>query len=128
MNRTYAERSARPGSKISTETVAALFYAKPQTPRRSYCLFGHWMGMAPTKLPNGRLLWDLDEAYRILNGEPVTADAAAIKAHHERKAAADPAKLPAHIARKVAAKARRLAAANPAANADERLTAGEATQ
>ena len=125
MNRTHTERSARPGSKISTETVAALFGAKAQTPRRSYCLFGHWMNLAPTKLPNGRLLWDLDEACRILNGEPVKPDAAAIKAHHERKAAADPAKLPAHIAALVDAKARRLAAVNPAVHAGDRLTSGE---
>lgn len=125
MNTTHTERSARPGSKISTETVAALFGAKAQTPRRSYCLFGHWMNLVPTKLPNGRLLWDLDEAYRILNGEPVKPDAAAIRAHHERKAVADPAKLPKHIARKVAAKAKRLATANPTADADKPLSSGE---
>lgn len=125
MQSNYPATYIRPGAKGSTETVAALFNAKAQTPRRSYCLFGQWMGMVPTKLPNGRLLWDLDEACRLLHGEPVKPDAAAIRAHHERKAAADPAKLPKHIARKVAAKAKRLATANSTADADKPLPSGE---
>ncbi len=103
MNRTHAALSSRTGRKIGTETISERFEVQPQTPRRSYCLHGHWMGMVPTKLPNGRLLWDEDEADRLLVGEPVKADAAAIEAHFARKAAKPP-KLPEHIARKVAAK------------------------
>ena len=53
----------------STKEMAAPFGVKEQTPRASYCRFGHWMGMRPVKLPNGRLLWDLDERDQLLSGE-----------------------------------------------------------
>jgi hypothetical protein len=111
-----APRSTAPtaGRKISTGALAAKFHAEPQTPRASFCRHGHWMGIVPTKLPNGRLLWDEAEADALLSGLPVKADAAKIDEHFARKAAAA-SKLPEHIARKVAAKIKRLAA----------LTAGE---
>ncbi|TXG94661.1 MAG: hypothetical protein E6R10_01450 [Rhodocyclaceae bacterium] len=54
---------------LTTEQVAKLFNSQPQTPRASFCRKGHWMGLTPRKLPNGRLGWSADDAERLLNGE-----------------------------------------------------------
>lgn len=69
-----AAPSTRPAAKITTEALTAKFGAQPQTPRASYCRHGHWMGLVPTKMPNGRLLWDEAEADALLSGHPVKAD------------------------------------------------------
>lgn len=61
--------SARTGAKLSTEEAAAKLRAAPQTPRASLCRLGHWLGMRPVKLPNGRLLWDAAEVERLASGE-----------------------------------------------------------
>jgi hypothetical protein len=61
--------ASRSGAKITTEVIAARFGVEPQTPRASLCRNGHWMGMRPVKLPNGRLLWDEAEAERLASGE-----------------------------------------------------------
>ena len=53
---------------LTTEQVAAWFNCKPQTPRASFCRKGHWLGLTPIKLPNGRLGWPADDAERVLNG------------------------------------------------------------
>lgn len=42
---------------IPTETLADRFFVKPDTVRRSLCVKGHFLGLKPVKLPNGRLLW-----------------------------------------------------------------------
>ena len=55
-------------AKLSTEEAAAKLRAAPQTPRASLCRLGHWMGMRPVKLPNGRLLWDAAEVERLASG------------------------------------------------------------
>lgn len=52
-----------------TEIAAAMLGAAPQTPRASLCRRGHWLGMRPTKLPNGRLLWPVAEIERLLAGD-----------------------------------------------------------
>lgn len=61
--------SARAGAKYSTEEAASKLCAASQTPRASLCRLGHWLGMRPVKLPNGRLLWDADEVERLAAGE-----------------------------------------------------------
>ncbi len=61
--------AARAVAKLSTEEAAAKLRAAPQTPRASLCRLGHWMGMRPVKLPNGRLLWDAAEVDRLASGE-----------------------------------------------------------
>ncbi len=53
----------------TTEQLAAEFHVVANTPRAALCRAGHWMGMRPTKLPNGKLLWDAAAAERVLNGE-----------------------------------------------------------
>ena len=61
--------SARTGAKVTTKEAAARLGAASQTPRASLCRLGHWMGMRPVKLPNGRLLWDAAEVERLASGE-----------------------------------------------------------
>jgi hypothetical protein len=60
--------AAKAGVKYSTEEAAARLRTAPQTPRASLCRLGHWMGMRPVKLPNGRLLWDAAEVERLATG------------------------------------------------------------
>ncbi len=60
--------TTRTGAKLSTEEAAYKLRAAPQTPRASLCRLGHWMGMRPVKLPNGRLLWDAAEVERLASG------------------------------------------------------------
>lgn len=62
-------QSYRTGAKITTEEAAATLRVASQTPRASLCRLGHWMGMRPVKLPNGRLLWDAAEVERLASGE-----------------------------------------------------------
>lgn len=55
--------------KLSTEELAATLRVATQTPRASLCRLGHYMGLRPVKLPNGKLLWDAAEVERLLSGE-----------------------------------------------------------
>jgi len=55
-------------SHVKTAGFAEAVEVKPQTVRRGYCIDGHYMGIKPLKLPNGRLLWPVDEIRRILAG------------------------------------------------------------
>ena len=54
---------------LSTEQAAAALHIKPQTLRRALCLQGHYYGLKPVKLPNGRLRWDSTELDRLTAGE-----------------------------------------------------------
>lgn len=42
---------------LSTEELCQKLKVKPGTARRALCANGHYMGIKPIKLPNGRLLW-----------------------------------------------------------------------
>ena len=42
---------------INTNTIAGRFGMKGDSVRRNLCVKGHFMGLKPLKLPNGRLLW-----------------------------------------------------------------------
>ena len=55
--------------KLDTAEAAAVLRVKPQTLRRALCLKGHYMGLRPSKLPNGRLLWDAAELDQLAAGE-----------------------------------------------------------
>ncbi|MGW8157401.1 MAG: monooxygenase [Desulfoprunum sp.] len=46
-----------PKQYISTNDIAARFGVKGDTVRRNLCTQGHFLGLKPLKLPNGRLLW-----------------------------------------------------------------------
>lgn len=54
--------------KLSTEELAVLGKVLPQSIRAAVCRNGHWLGLRPVKLPNRRLLWDANDASRVLNG------------------------------------------------------------
>ncbi|MEF8730283.1 MAG: hypothetical protein V5B34_19105 [Accumulibacter sp.] len=101
-------QSIRPAAILTTDELAARFSVSPQTPRASFCRFGHWMGLVPVKLPNGRLLWSADQADALIAGETAkTPDPADLDKHFARKAA-DADKVRPHIRAKIEAKAKRL--------------------
>jgi hypothetical protein len=43
---------------------------KPQTIRAALCRHGHYYGIRPIKLPNGRLLWPADAIARLTSEQP----------------------------------------------------------
>ncbi len=63
-----AAKNAHQGSKLSTEELAEVLRVAVQTPRAALCRQGHYLGMVPVKLPNGRLLWDAAEVQRLTSG------------------------------------------------------------
>ena len=50
---------------LDTAEAAGILRVRPQTLRHSLCLKGHYLGVVPVKLPNGRLLWPADELDRL---------------------------------------------------------------
>ena len=56
-------------AKLSTEEMAIHLRIAPQTARAGLCRNGHYLGMRPVKLPNGKLLWDAAEVERLTAGE-----------------------------------------------------------
>lgn len=50
---------------ISTEELASQLRLKPQSLRAALCRDGHYFGLRPRKLPNGRLLWPADAVERL---------------------------------------------------------------
>lgn len=44
---------------LTTEKLAELLGVKPTTIHRGLCTQGHYLGLTPTKLSNGRLLWPI---------------------------------------------------------------------
>lgn len=58
---------ARP-RKLDTTEAADRLRVRPQTLRRALCLNGHYLGLRPTKLPNGRLLWDASAIEALTEG------------------------------------------------------------
>lgn len=69
MQNTTAAPSARPAAKLTTEELAASLRIVPQTARAALCRNGHYLGLRPVKLPNGKLLWDAAEVERLTAGE-----------------------------------------------------------
>lgn len=53
----------------TTEALAAGLGIKPQTLRAALCRDGHYYGIKPAKLPNGRLLWPADAIERLTSGQ-----------------------------------------------------------
>ena len=58
---------------ISTEELAALLRLKPQSLRAALCRDGHYFGLRPRKMPNGRLLWPADAVERLTSPHKVEA-------------------------------------------------------
>lgn len=55
--------------RISTEELAAGCAVKPASIRVRLCRVGHYFGLRPDKLPNGRLLWPADWRERMVAPE-----------------------------------------------------------
>lgn len=60
---------------LPTTEIASSLGVKPSTMSRGLCVNGHYLGMKPRKLPNGRLLWPKAERDRLL-GQASDQDAA----------------------------------------------------
>jgi hypothetical protein len=45
---------------ITTEQLSRLLHLKPQSLRAALCRHGHYFGLRPRRLPNGRLIWPDD--------------------------------------------------------------------
>jgi hypothetical protein len=54
---------------IQTATLARATDRKPASIRTAVWRNGHFCGIKPIKLPNGRLLWPADAAARLIAGE-----------------------------------------------------------
>ena len=50
--------SQRTRNRIATDQIASRFGVKGDTVRRNLCVKGHFLGLRPMKMPNGRLLWE----------------------------------------------------------------------
>lgn len=55
-------------TRYSTEALAEHLNIKPQTIRAGLCRDGHYLGLRPVKLPNRRLLWDVNALEALLSG------------------------------------------------------------
>jgi hypothetical protein len=55
-------------AKLTTEELAAVGRVAASSIRSSVCRRGNWNGLKPVKLPSGILLWDAEEAKRLING------------------------------------------------------------
>lgn len=58
---------------ISTTTLARLTDRTPAAIRLAVARRGHWCGIRPRKLPNGRLLWPREQVEQLLTA-PQTED------------------------------------------------------
>ena len=47
---------------VNTKTFAEHNLIQAQTLLKNHSAFGHYFGVVPKKLPNGRLLWPIEEA------------------------------------------------------------------
>ena len=50
-----------PATHLSTKEFARELHVKDESVRRSLCIKGHYLGIRPLKMPNGRLLWPVPE-------------------------------------------------------------------
>lgn len=51
---------------VNTLCFAESIGVKPTTVHRNLCVNGHYLGVKPIKLPNGRLLWPEDAIDQII--------------------------------------------------------------
>ncbi len=56
--------------KLSTNELAAILRVNATGIRGAMCRTGHFLGMRPVKLKNGRLLWDSSEVACLLEVHP----------------------------------------------------------
>lgn len=54
----------------TTQTLAILTDVQPASVRHSVCVNGHYLGIVPQKLPNGRLLFPADQVEVLFSKRP----------------------------------------------------------
>lgn len=59
---------------LTTRQAARLAHVEPHVLYQSHAREGHWRGITPTKLPNGRLLWRGDDVASVSDIIPAHAD------------------------------------------------------
>jgi hypothetical protein len=60
---------------LNTKEFAEIFRVKTETVRHGLCLDGHYLGLKPLKLQNGRLLWSKTAALQMVAiDQTVSAD------------------------------------------------------
>lgn len=57
-----------PSRVYSTKEAAGKLRNRPATWVRNLCINGHFCGVRPVKLPNGRLLWPADQVDALVTG------------------------------------------------------------
>jgi len=55
-----------PSRGPTTRELAAFAGVQPESIRVQYCRAGHYFGLVPDRLPNGRLAWPSDSRERLL--------------------------------------------------------------
>lgn len=55
----------KPSDFLNTKKFADSIGVEPDTPRRGYQRNGSYLGIKPTKLENGRLLWPADAVAKL---------------------------------------------------------------
>lgn len=58
---------------ITTEQLAGQLHLKPQSLRAALSRDGHYFGLHPRKLPNGRLLWPDDALKKLTTPQGLEA-------------------------------------------------------
>lgn len=53
--------------KLTTKELANALNLQQQSIRAAFCRAGHYLGLVPVKLPNGRMLWDAMAVTRLIN-------------------------------------------------------------
>lgn len=53
---------------LSTAAAAAVLGVKPATLNSGLWRHGHYLGIKPARLPNGRLLWPADQVEAVASG------------------------------------------------------------
>lgn len=53
---------------ITTKEFAKIVGVQDTTIHRALCMKGHYLGLRPVKLPNGRLIWSGERVEQIVNG------------------------------------------------------------
>lgn len=56
---------------MSTNEFASECKVQPNTIRVGLCTNGHYLGIRPKKMPNGRLMWPADEVQQLLAEAPL---------------------------------------------------------
>ena len=60
----------RHSNYCNTKELGQILGVKGESIRRSLSVNGHYMGLKPIKLPNGRLAWDESKAHNLFNELP----------------------------------------------------------